>query len=73
MLQRIERLKAAPFTEEINTDPFSRMPIPLRSRHREELPNEERPIKGSIRNIRFQSNWLLTANVWVFEPIWGDQ
>ena len=34
------------------------------------MPNKDRPINLSL--IRFQYNWLLTANGWVFEPIWWD-
>ena len=35
------------------------------------MPNKDRSINLSL--IRFQYNWLLTANGWVFEPIWWDQ
>ena len=37
------------------------------------MPNQKRATNPPPQNMRFQCNWLLTANGWVFEPIWWDQ
>ena len=37
------------------------------------MQNHARATNPPLQKTRFQGNWLLTANGWVFEPIWWNQ